>query len=85
MGWHSDYVEGACDCCKRARWSDNKGGFWYCTAHQDDYFPDAPWDGEDEFEPTSCPSFSPDPDCYDEDDWVWDNDDDDDDDDDDDY
>ena len=71
MSWHSDYVEGACDCCLRARWSDNKGGFWYCSAHQDDYFPDAPWDGDDDFEPTSCPSFRPDPDCYDPEDWVW--------------
>lgn len=69
MSYYSDNVYGACDCCLRAR-QDRKGD-WYCSSHQDDYFPDAPWDGDDEYEPTSCPSFKPDPDCYDDEDWVW--------------
>jgi len=63
MAYHADEVYGACDCCLRAR--QNRNGYWYCTSHQDDYFPDAPWDGDDEYEPTSsCPSFKPDPDCF---------------------
>ena len=69
MPLHADDLSGACDYCLRAR--QTRKGYWYCTSNQEDYFPDAPWDGDDEYEPTSCPSFKPDPDCYDDDDWIW--------------
>lgn len=62
MGYHSDYVSGACDICRRAR--ESKSG-WYCSCNEDGYFPDAPFDGPDEYEPTTCPSFKLDPNCVD--------------------
>ncbi|MCH5346912.1 MAG: hypothetical protein J1E63_07365 [Muribaculaceae bacterium] len=69
MGYVSEYVSGACDLCLRAK--QNKRGDWYCTKNEDD-FPDATFDGPDEYEPTSCPSFKPDKNCYNEEDWIWD-------------
>ena len=68
MGYISDDTDGACRLCLRAR--QNKRGYWYCTKNED-YFPEAPVDGDD-YVPTSCPSFKPDKECYDEDDWIWD-------------
>ncbi len=62
MGYHSDDVYGACDCCLHARQTRN--GYWYCTCHEDDYFPDADWEDEG----SVCPSYDPDPDCFDDDD-----------------
>lgn len=65
----SDFVSGACDCCLSAR--TNRFGSWYCSKRKNDYFPEAPWDGVDEYEPTSCPGFKPDRECYEPEDWVW--------------
>lgn len=62
MGYISDYLDGACDCCIHAR--ENRNGDFYCTCHQDDYFPAAAWDDDD----SECPSYKPDPDCFDNDD-----------------
>lgn len=59
----ADWLSGACDCCRHAK--QNRRGLWYCTCHEDDYFPEADWTGEDEAE---CGSFDWDPDCYDDDD-----------------
>lgn len=69
MACKSDYVEAACNCCLHAH--QDKNGYWYCSSHKDNYFPDAPWDGEDEFSPTSCPSFKPDKGAIPRDEWVW--------------
>ena len=60
MAYHADEVYGACDCCLRAR--QNRNGYWYCTSHQDDYFPDAEVDEEEDGWMTStCHSFKADP------------------------
>lgn len=64
MGYTSEDLYLACDCCKRAR--QNKYGDWYCSARQDDYFPGADWDADIEDE-SECPKFEFDPDCYNDD------------------
>lgn len=68
MGYTSEYIDGACDCCIWAR--QNRKGDWYCKKDEDD-FPSADWDGPDDYEPTSCPSFKPDRECYSDEDWIW--------------
>lgn len=68
MRYVSDYISGACDCCKNAR--KNRNDDWYCSKNEDD-FPEADWNGSEEYEPSSCPSFRPDPGCIDSEDWIW--------------
>ena len=58
MGYTADWLSQACDCCIHAR--RNRKGYWYCTCHRDDYFPDAPWDDDD----SECTSYEPDPDAF---------------------
>lgn len=66
---YSDDVSGACDCCIHA--CQNRRNSWYCEENEEEFFPDAPWDGINDYEPTSCPSFEADPDCYSDEDWIW--------------
>lgn len=65
MGYVSDWVSGACDCCKFCR--ENRKGDYYCSKHEDDYFPDAEWDDDD----SECPSYREDPDLKNDDDWDY--------------
>lgn len=59
MSYTSDYLEGACNCCIHV--GDNDKGDYYCTCHEDNYFPTAAWDDDD----SECPSYKPNPDCFD--------------------
>lgn len=69
MGNVSDDLDRACDYCLHAK--QKRNGDWFCSCHRDDYFPEAPWDGEDDYSPTSCDSFDPDRDCHEDEDWIW--------------
>ncbi len=64
-----EFLSGACDFCIHARRTNR--GYWYCTCHENDYFPEAEWD-EDEDDSSECPSYDPDPDAIDEDDCAYD-------------
>ena len=53
MGYTSEDLELACNFCERAR--QNRNGYWYCSARQDD-FPSADW-SEDEENESECDYF----------------------------
>ncbi|MCQ2259564.1 MAG: hypothetical protein MJZ41_16495 [Bacteroidaceae bacterium] len=66
MGYVSDWLSGACNCCTHAR--QKRNGDWWCTCHEDDYFPDAAWDEDD----SECPSYDADEDAIDDsEDWEY--------------
>ena len=60
MARHSEMLYGACNFCIHAQ--KTKKGYWYCTCNQD-VFPDAPLDIDDDLKPSSCTSYKRDPAC----------------------